>query len=91
MTFNDDDDEMGGKELNSVEQERDLVVIIHQNGKSSAQCYVAAMKANQVLGMIKRNIKWKNMGVMVRLYKALLSETKDRVLRAGMESKLGKR
>ena len=64
--------EMGGKELNSVEQERDLGVIIHQNGKSSAQCSVAAMKANQVLGMIKRNIKWKNMGVMVRLYKALV-------------------
>ena len=33
---------------------------------------MAAMKANQVLGMIKRNIKWKNMGVMVRLYKALV-------------------
>jgi hypothetical protein len=64
--------EMGGKELKSVEQERDLGVIIHQNGKSSAQCSVAAMKANQVLGMIKRNIKWKNMEVMVRLYKALV-------------------
>ena len=63
---------MGGKELNSVEQERDLGVIIHQNGKSSAQCSVASMKANQVLGMIKRNIKWKNMGVMARLYKALV-------------------
>ena len=54
--------EMGGKELNSVEQERDLGVIIHQNGKSSAQCYVDVMKANQVLGMIKRNIKWKKHG-----------------------------
>ena len=64
--------EMGGKELNSVEQERDLSVIIHQSGKSSAQCSVAAMKANQVLGMIKRNIKWKSMGVMVRLRKALV-------------------
>ena len=64
--------EMGGKELNSVEQERDLGFIIHQNGKSSAQCHVAAMKANQVLGMIKRNIKWKSMRVMVRLYKALV-------------------
>ena len=29
--------EMGGKELNSVEQERDLGVIIHPNRKSSAQ------------------------------------------------------
>ena len=43
---------MGGKELNSVEQERDLGVIIHPNGKSSAQCSVADMKANQVLGSL---------------------------------------
>ena len=28
--------ELGGKDLKSVEQERDLGIIIHQNGKSSA-------------------------------------------------------
>ena len=51
--------ELGGKELKSVEQERDLGIIIHQNGKTAAQCTVAASKTNQVLGMIRRNIKWK--------------------------------
>ena len=69
--------EMGEKELNLVQQERDLGGIIHQNGKSSAQCFVAAMKENQVLGMIKRNIEWKNMGVMVRVYKALVRPRKE--------------
>jgi hypothetical protein len=64
--------ELGGIELRAVEQERDLGVIIHQSGKTSAQCSVAATKANQVLGMIKRNIKWKNSDVIVRLYKALV-------------------
>ena len=64
--------ELGGKELKSVEQERDLGVILHQNGKSSEQCAVAAAKANQGLGMIKKNIKWKSTEVIVRLYKALV-------------------
>ena len=35
-------------------------------------CTIAANKANQVLGMIRRNIKWKNQEVTVRLYKALV-------------------
>ena len=35
-------------------------------------CTIAANKANQVLGMIRRNIKWKNQEVIVRLYKALV-------------------
>ena len=61
-----------GRKRNLVEQERELGVIIHQNLKSSAKCSVADMKANQVLGMIKRNIKRKNMNVMVMLYKALV-------------------
>ena len=40
--------QLGGKELKSVEQERDLGIIIHQNGKTSAQCTIAVNKANQV-------------------------------------------
>ena len=55
-----------------MEKERDLGIIFHQNGKTSAQCVIAANKANQVLGMIRRNIKWKNQEVIVRLYKALV-------------------
>ena len=33
---------------------------------------MAANKANQILGMIKRNIKWKDKNVITKLYKALV-------------------
>ena len=36
--------QLGGKELKSVEQERDLGIIIHQNGKTSAQCTIHSCK-----------------------------------------------
>ena len=64
--------ELGGKSLKSVEKERDLGVIIHKNCKASEQCTTAVNKANQILGMIKRNIKFKNKNTIIRLYKALV-------------------
>ena len=64
--------ELGGQKLKSVEQERDLGIIIHSNGKTSEQCTMAANKANQILGMIKRNIKWKDKNIITKLYKALV-------------------
>ena len=64
--------ELGGQKLKSVEQERDLGIIVHSNGKTSEQCTMAANKANQILGMIKRNIKWKDKNVITKLYKALV-------------------
>ena len=64
--------ELGGQKLKSVEPERDLGIIVHSNGKTSEQCTMAANKANQILGMIKRNIKWKDKNVITKLYKALV-------------------
>ena len=64
--------EIGRVELNNVEQERDLGVIIHCSSKTSEQCASAANKANQILGMMRQNIKWKDKDVIVRLYKALV-------------------
>ena len=52
--------ELGGQNLKSVKQERDLGIIMHNSGKTSEQCTMAANKANQILGIIKRNIKWKD-------------------------------
>ena len=49
------------------------------------------MKANQVLRMIKRNIKWKNMEVMVRLYKALVRPRIEYCVQAWNPYILGKR
>ena len=63
--------EMGGNKLKSVDQEKDLGVL-NVNGKFAEQCSAAAKKANQILGMIRRNIKYKKKEIIVKLYKALV-------------------
>jgi ribonuclease P/MRP protein subunit RPP40 len=63
---------MGEKILKTSEQEKDLGVIMHSNGKTSEQCGQAVKKANAVLGMIKRNITFKSKDNIVRLYKSLV-------------------
>jgi len=40
--------------------------------KKTEQCNLAANKANQILGMIKRNIKNKSKNIIISLYKALV-------------------
>ena len=49
--------------------------------KVSDQCRIAASKGNQVLGMIRRNITYKDKSLIVPLYKAIV-----RILYTGMES-----
>lgn len=63
---------MGNNILKKSKQERDLGVIMDSSGKSTEQCIIAVKKANAMLGMIKRNIKFKSKSVIVRLYKALV-------------------
>ena len=48
--------EMGGTILSTTVKEKDLGVTMDANMKVSEQCRIAASKANQVLGMIRRNI-----------------------------------
>ena len=40
--------------------------------KVSEQCRIAASKRNQVLGMIRRNITYKEKSLIVPLYKAIV-------------------
>jgi hypothetical protein len=63
---------MGINKLNKSTQEKDLGIIIDKSGKSSEQCIMAVKKANCMLGMIKRNIKFKDKNVIVKLYKSLV-------------------
>ena len=51
--------EMGGTILRKTVKEKDLGVTMNANMKVSEQCRIAASKGNQVLGMIRRNIKTK--------------------------------
>ena len=45
---------------------------MNANMKVSEQCRIAAFKGNQVLGMIRRNITYKEKSLIVPLYKAIV-------------------
>ena len=52
--------------------EKDLGVNFSSDMKLSEQCGIAARKGNQLLGMIKRNISYRNIDLIVPLYKAIV-------------------
>ena len=64
--------EMGGTSLSKTVKEKDLGVSMKDNMKVSGQCRIAAAKGNQVLGMIRRNITYKEYSLIVPLYKAIV-------------------
>ena len=64
--------EMGGTILSITVKEKDLGVTMNANIKLSEQCRIAASKGNQVLGMIRRNITYKDESLIVPLYKAIV-------------------
>ena len=64
--------EMGGTILSKPGKEKDLGVTMNANMKVSEQCRIAASKGNQVLGMIRRNITYKEKSLIVPLYKAIV-------------------
>ena len=45
---------------------------MNANLNVSEQCRIAASKGNQVLGMIRRNITYKDKSFIVPLYKAIV-------------------
>ena len=68
--------EMGGTNclviLSKTVQEKDLEVTTNANMKVSEQCRIAASNGNQVLGMIRRNITYKEKSLIIPLYKAIV-------------------
>ena len=64
--------EMGGSILSKTVKEKDLGVTMNANMKVSEQCRIAASKGNQVLGMIRRNITYKEKKFDIPLYKAIV-------------------
>ena len=64
--------EMGGTILNKTVKEKDLGVTMNANMTVSEQCRIAASKGNQILGMIRRNITYKENSFIVPLYKAIV-------------------
>ena len=64
--------EMGGTILSKTVKEKDLWVTMNANMKVSEQCRIAASMGNQVLGMIRRNITYKEKSLIIPLYKAIV-------------------
>jgi len=60
------------RQLKVSEKERDLGIIVDNKLKFSEQCNTAVNKANNTLGMIKRNIVSRNHKIITKLYKALV-------------------
>ena len=63
--------EMGGTFITKIGKKKDLEVTMNVNMKVSEQCRIAASNGNQVIGMIRRNIKYKEKSLKVLLYKAI--------------------
>ena len=64
--------EMGGTILSKTVKEKDLGVTMNANMNVSEQFRIAASKGNQVLGMIRRNITYKEKRLIIPLYKAIV-------------------
>ena len=60
---------MGDTVLNSTLKEKDLGLTISADMKVSEQCGIAAAKGNQILGLIRRNIVYKEKELIIPLYK----------------------
>ena len=57
--------EMGGTILSKTVKEKDLGVTMNANMKVSEQCRIAASKGNQIPGMIRRNITYKDKSLVI--------------------------
>ena len=64
--------EMGGTIRSKTVKEKYLGVTMNANMKVSEQCRSAASKGNQVLGMIRRNIAYKDKSLIVLLNKPIV-------------------
>ena len=63
---------MGDTVLNATVKEKDLGLTISADMKVSEQCGIAAAKGNQILGLIRRNIVYKEKELIIPLYKTIV-------------------
>ena len=63
---------MGDTVLDTTVKEKDLGVTISADMKVSEQCGIVASKGNQILGLIRRNITYKDKKLIIPLYKEIV-------------------
>ena len=68
----DEEYKMGGAILGRITQETNLGVTFSGDMNVSEQCVIAASKGNQMLGLIRRTITYKDKQLIVPLYKAIV-------------------
>ena len=68
----DEEYKMGDALLGRTVQEKDLGVIFSADMKVSEQCGIAASKGNQILGLIRRTMAYKEKQLIVPLYKVII-------------------
>ena len=69
----DEEYKMGDALLGRTTQEKDLEVTFSADMKFSEQCRIAASNGNQILGLIRRTIMYKEKQLIVPLYKAIVT------------------
>ena len=74
---------IGGVLLCRATQEKDVRVTFSADMKVSEQCRIAASKGNQVLGLIRRTITFKEKQLNVPLYKAIVDHIWNIVFKHG--------
>ena len=68
----DEEYKMGDAVLDRTTQEKDLGVTFSVDMKDSEQCGITASKGNQMLGLIRRTITYKEKQLIVPLHKAIV-------------------
>ena len=68
----DEEYKMGDSLLDRTTEEKDLGVTFSADMKVSEQCGIAASKENQILGLIRRTIMYKEKQLIVPLYEAIV-------------------
>ena len=78
----DEEYKMGDAVLCRTTQEKDLGVTFSADMKVSEQCGIAATKGNQILGLIRRTIMYKEKQLIVPLYKTIVRPHFEYCIRA---------
>ena len=63
---------LGDTVLGATVKEKYLGITISDDMKVSEQCGIAASQSNQILGLIKRNITYKEKKLIIPLYKEIV-------------------